>query len=173
MTEFLKSHRNRIKRAPKRALYDRETIYQILDEALICHIGFVEDKQPYVIPINFARFGDNLLLHGAKSSRLIKHIQTGNPVCVEVTLVDGLVLARSVFNHSVNYRSVVLYGTGQTVEEEQEKFTELEKKHAEQMAELEKQHKENPEATKQKAEEEAKAAEEAKKADDIKKSLGL
>ena len=126
MTEFLKTERNRIKRAPKRALYDRESIYQILDEALICHVGFVENEQPYVIPINFARVGDSILLHGANSSRLIKHIQAGHPVCVEVTLVDGLVLARSVFNHSVNYRSVVLYGTGSVVEGNQEKLAGLE-----------------------------------------------
>ena len=126
MTEFPKTTRNRIKRAPKRGLYDRESIYRILDEALICHVGFVEDGQPYVIPINFARVGDTILLHGANSSRLIKHIQAGHPVCVEVTLVDGLVLARSVFNHSVNYRSVVLYGVGRAVEGNQEKLEALE-----------------------------------------------
>ena len=126
MTEFPKTDRNRIKRAPKRGLYDRESIYQILDEALICHVGFVENGQPYVIPINFARVEDSLLLHGANSSRLIKHIQAGHPVCVEVTLVDGLVLARSVFNHSVNYRSVVLYGVGRAVEGNQEKLAALE-----------------------------------------------
>ena len=126
MAEFPKTNRNRIKRAPKRGLYDRKTIHQILDEALICHVGFVENGQPYVIPINFARVGDAILMHGANSSRLIKHIQAGHPVCVEVTLVDGLVLARSVFNHSVNYRSVVLYGVGRAVEGNQEKLAALE-----------------------------------------------
>ncbi len=126
MAEFPKSNRNRIKRAPKRGLYDRESIYRILDEALICHVGFVEAEQPYVIPINFARVEDTILMHGANSSRLIKHIQAGYPVCVEVTLVDGLVLARSVFNHSVNYRSVVLYGVGRAVEGNQEKMAALE-----------------------------------------------
>jgi hypothetical protein len=126
MTDFPKTDQNRIKRLPQRGYYDRETIYQILDEALICHVGFVENNQPCIIPINFARVGDAIILHGAKASRLLKYVEAGNPVCVEVTLVDGLVLARSVFNHSVNYRSVVLFGTGQPVEEEQEKLAALE-----------------------------------------------
>jgi len=126
MTEFSKTGKNRIKRLPKRGHYDRETIYQILDEALICHVGFVENKQPYVIPINFARVGDTIVLHGAKASRLLKHIETGHPVCVEVTLVDGLVLARSVFHHSINYRSVVLFGKGWIVKEDQKKLAALE-----------------------------------------------
>ncbi|MGZ9221217.1 MAG: pyridoxamine 5'-phosphate oxidase family protein, partial [Anaerolineales bacterium] len=112
MTQFPKTDQNRIKRLPERGHYDRETIYRILDEALICHAGFVENGQPYVIPINFARVGDTILLHGAKASRLLKHIEAGHPVCVTVTLVDGLVLARSVFHHSVNYRSVVVFGKG-------------------------------------------------------------
>ena len=126
MKAFSKTDQNRIKRKPKRGLYDRETIYQILDEALICHVGFVENKQPYVIPINFARVEDTIVLHGAKASRLLKHIGAGHAVCVEVTLVDGLVLARSVFNHSINYRSVVLFGRGRTIEEDQEKLEALE-----------------------------------------------
>jgi nitroimidazol reductase NimA-like FMN-containing flavoprotein (pyridoxamine 5'-phosphate oxidase superfamily) len=126
MTEFAKTDQNRIKRLPKRGHYDRETIYQILDEALICHVGFVENNQPYVIPINFARIGDTIVMHGAKASRLLKHIEAGHPICVEVTLVDGLVLARSIFHHSVNYRSVVLFGTGRTIKEDQEKLMALE-----------------------------------------------
>ena len=126
MTDFAKTEKNRINRLPKRGHYDRETIYRILDEALICHVGFVAAGQPYVIPINFARVGDRIVLHGAKASRLLKHIEVGNPVCVEATIVDGLVLARSVFHHSVNYRSVVLFGTGQLVVEEQEKLAALE-----------------------------------------------
>jgi nitroimidazol reductase NimA-like FMN-containing flavoprotein (pyridoxamine 5'-phosphate oxidase superfamily) len=112
MTEFIQTEKNRIKRLPKRGHYDRETIYRILDEALICHVGFVEEGQPYVIPTNFARVEDNLILHGAKASRLLKHIAARHPVCVEATIVDGLVLARSVFHHSINYRSVVLFGKG-------------------------------------------------------------
>jgi uncharacterized protein len=126
MIKFPKTERNRIRRLPKRGLYEREVIYEILDEALICHVGFVDNKLPYVIPTNFARVGNTVVLHGAKASRLLKHIEAGHPVCVEVTLVDGLVLARSVFHHSINYRSVVLYGRGELVEDEQEKLAALE-----------------------------------------------
>ncbi len=126
MTNFPKTDQNRIKRLPKRGHYDRETIYQILDEALICHVGFAENNQPYVIPINFARVGDTIVMHGAKASRLLSHIEAGNPICVEVTLVDGLVLARSVFHSSINYRSVVLFGAGKIVEDENEKMAALE-----------------------------------------------
>lgn len=125
MTHFTKTEQNRIKRLPKRGQYDRETIYRILDEALICHVGFVEDRQPCVIPINFARLEDRIVLHGAKASRLLNHITAGHPVCVEVTIVDGLVLARSVFHHSVNYRSVVLFGKGCAIQDEQEKLGAL------------------------------------------------
>lgn len=125
MIQFPKTDQNRIKRLPERGHYDRETIYRILDEALICHAGFVENGQPYVIPINFARVGDTILLHGANASRLLKHIEAGHPVCVTVTLVDGLVLARSVFHHSVNYRSVVVFGKGRPVQDEQEKLAAL------------------------------------------------
>lgn len=125
MTKFSKTAKTRINRLPKRGHYDHETIYQILDEALICHVGFIQNGQPFVIPINFARVDNTIILHGAKASRLLKHIEAGNPICVEVTIVDGLVLARSVFNHSVNYRSVVLFGTGKLIEEEQEKLAAL------------------------------------------------
>ena len=125
MTEFTKTGRNRVKRIPERGHYDRETIYHILDEALICHVGFVEKGQPFVIPINFARVDDAIFLHGAKASRLLKHVEAGHPVCVETTIVDGLVLARSVFHHSINYRSVVLFGRGRLIEDEQEKLTAL------------------------------------------------
>src|SRR5512138_3451770 len=115
MTKFTRTAKTRINRLPKRGQYDRETIYQILDEALICHVGFVENGQPYVIPINFARVDDTIVLHVAKASRLLKHIEDGNPVCIEATIVDGLVLARSVFHPSVTYRSVVLFGCGRAV----------------------------------------------------------
>jgi len=125
MTNFTRDDRNRIKRIPERGHYDRETIHRILDEALICHVGFVENEQPYVIPINFARVGDSIVLHGAKASRLLKHIEAGHPICVEATIVDGLVLARSVFHHSVNYRSVVVFGKGQLIEDQQEKLAAL------------------------------------------------
>ena len=125
MIRLSKTDKNRIKRLPERGHYDRETIYRILDEALICHVGFVENGQPYVIPINFARVEDSMVLHGAKASRLLKHVEAGHPVCVEATIVDGLVLARSVFHHSVNYRSVVLFGRGGAVENEGEKLAAL------------------------------------------------
>jgi uncharacterized protein len=125
MTDFTRTDRNRIKRLPKRGHYDRETIHRILDEALICHVAFVEKRQPYVIPINFARVEDRIVLHGAKASRLLKHIEAGHPICVEVTIVDGLVLARSVFHHSVNYRSVVVFGKGRLIEDQQEKLAAL------------------------------------------------
>ena len=126
MTDFAKTEKNSIKRLPKRGYYDHETIHRILDEALICHVGFVVDGQPYVIPTNFARIGDTIVLHGAKASRLLKHVEAGHPICVEATIVDGLVLARSVFHHSVNYRSVVVFGTGRLVTDEQEKLAALE-----------------------------------------------
>jgi uncharacterized protein len=125
MTEFARTDRSRIKRLPKRGYYDPETIHRILDEALICHVGFIEKGQPYVIPTNFARVEDSIVLHGAKASRLLKHIEKGYPICVEVTIVDGLVLARSVFHHSVNYRSVVLFGKGHLIESEDEKLAAL------------------------------------------------
>ena len=126
MTDYTKTDKNSIKRLPKRGHYDRQTIYQILDEALICHVGFAVDGQPYVIPINFARIDDTVVLHGAKASRLLKHVEAGHPICVEATIVDGLVLARSVFHHSVNYRSVVVFGTGRLVTDAQEKLGALE-----------------------------------------------
>ena len=125
MTDFTRTDRNRIKRLPKRGRYDRQTIYRILDEALICHVAFVEKGQPYVIPTNFARVGDRIILHGAKASRLLKHVEAGHPICVEATIVDGLVLARSVFHHSVNYRSAVIFGKGHLIEDQQEKLIAL------------------------------------------------
>jgi uncharacterized protein len=126
MTDFIKTKKNSIKRLPKRGHYDRETIYRILDEALICHVGFVAGGQPYVIPTNFARIDDTIVLHGAKASRLLKHVEARNPICAEATIVDGLVLARSVFHHSMNYRSVVLFGTGCLILDEREKLAALE-----------------------------------------------
>jgi hypothetical protein len=110
--------RTRVKRHPERGSYDRETIDLILDEALICHLGFAVDEQPYVIPTLHARVGDTLYLHGSSASRMLRHVATGAPVCATVTLLDGLVLARSVFNHSMNYRSVVVLGTAALVADE-------------------------------------------------------
>ncbi len=124
--EFEVTPRNRVMRYPKRAAYDTATIYPILDEALVCHVGFAMDNQPYVIPTIHARMGDQLLLHGLKGGRMLEHINAGNPVCVTVTLLDGLVLARTVFNHSMNYRSVVLFGRGAAIEDPVRKLAALE-----------------------------------------------
>ena len=126
MSEFEPTPANEVKRLPERATYDRAAIYQIIDEALICHVGFVQDGQPFVIPTNHARQGDTLLFHGAGASRLVRHIRDGHPVCVAFTLVDGLVLARSVCHHSLNYRSAVVFGRGQIVEDEEAKLQALE-----------------------------------------------
>ncbi len=104
-----------MKREPHRGAYDRETIDAILDEALLCHLGFQVDGQPYVIPTLHARVGDRLYVHGSAASRMLRHAASGMPMCATVTLFDGLVLARSVFNHSVNYRSVVVFGTATLV----------------------------------------------------------
>lgn len=125
MTEFDRTDLNRISRLPKRGHYDRETVYGILDEALICHVAFVEDGQPYVIPTLHARSGDDLLLHGASTSRMLLHAAAGHPLSIGVTLVDGIVLARSIFHHSINYRSVVLFGQGGLVEEPEAKLAAL------------------------------------------------
>lgn len=125
MTEFPVTERNRVRRVPKRGQYDKETVYRILDEGLVCHVGLTEDRQPVVIPMNYGRRGDELILHGAPASRLVRHVLAGNPVCVTVTLLDGLVLARSVYHHSMNYRSVVAFGTGRLLESEHEKLEAL------------------------------------------------
>jgi nitroimidazol reductase NimA-like FMN-containing flavoprotein (pyridoxamine 5'-phosphate oxidase superfamily) len=106
-----------LKRSPRLGCFDRATIYQILDEAFVCHVGFTIDQQPFVIPTSYARRGDNLLIHGSAASRMLKAIALEVNVCVTVTLVDGLVVARSVFNHSMNYRSVVILGRARVVEE--------------------------------------------------------
>ena len=120
------TERTRLKRLPKRGHFDRETIYPILDEALICHVGFAVDGQPYVIPTGFARIGDDLYIHGSSASRMLRNIAKGIDVCVTVTLVDGLVLARSAFHHSMNYRSVVILGKAELVTDSDEKNKALE-----------------------------------------------
>ncbi len=123
--EYTKTALNKVRRMPERGVYDRDAIYAIVDAALICHVGFVQDGQPFVIPTIHARLGDEILLHGAKASRLLKHVQAGQPICVSVTLLDGLVLARSVFNSSMNYRSALLFGHGRTIEDRAEKLAGL------------------------------------------------
>ncbi len=126
MSKFAETPRNRVRRLPARGDYEKETIYSIVDEAKICHVGFAIDGQPFVIPTIHARHDDVLYLHGAKASRMLKHIQAGNPICVTITLLDGLVLARSVFHHSMNYRSVLLFGQGKLVEDDEAKMCALE-----------------------------------------------
>jgi nitroimidazol reductase NimA-like FMN-containing flavoprotein (pyridoxamine 5'-phosphate oxidase superfamily) len=123
---FPKTARNKVKRLPERGHYDADTIYPIVDAALICHVGFALDGQPYVIPTLHARRGDSILLHGAKGSRLLRHIQAGGEVCITVTLLDGIVLARSVFHHSVNYRSAILFGRGVVIDDDAERLQAME-----------------------------------------------
>jgi hypothetical protein len=127
MESFEKMNKNRVKRHPERGAYDKTTVYQIIDEALICHVAFVQDDEPFVIPTLHARHDDSILLHGATSSRLMRHLASGQRVSVAISLVDGLVLARSVFNHSINYRSVVLFGQGQKIESDAQKLMALER----------------------------------------------
>jgi len=122
---FSPNVRTRVVREPQRGIYDREAINKILDEGFICHVGFTFDGQPYVIPTMFARIGDAIYFHGSAASRMLRNASTGIPVCVTVTLVDGLVLARSVFNHSMNYRSVVALGTATLISEPAEKLAAL------------------------------------------------
>src|SRR5215204_3317156 len=125
-TENTLTDRTKVKRLPARGAYDRDTIYSILDEAFICHVGFSIDEQPYVIPTGFARINDDLYIHGSSASRMLRNLAHGIQVCVTVTLIDGLVLARSAFHHSMNYRSVVILGKGTWVEDADEKYNALE-----------------------------------------------
>jgi uncharacterized protein len=118
--------RTRVVREPHRGVYDRAAAYQILDEGFICHVGFAVDGQPFVIPTAFGRVDDNLYIHGSAASRMLRNLSKGVPVCVTVTLLDGLVLARSIFNHSMNYRSVVVLGTAVAVLDAREKLEALE-----------------------------------------------
>ncbi|HRW10795.1 MAG TPA: pyridoxamine 5'-phosphate oxidase family protein [Caldilineaceae bacterium] len=125
MSDFPKSDRNRVRRLPDRGRYDKATIYPIVDAALLCHVGMVDAGQPIVIPTLHARRDDEILLHGASTSRLLRYAASGAPLCITVSHVDGLVLARSVFHHSVNYRSAVLFGQGRLIEEAEEKMEAL------------------------------------------------
>jgi nitroimidazol reductase NimA-like FMN-containing flavoprotein (pyridoxamine 5'-phosphate oxidase superfamily) len=127
MSEFQRTNKNRVKRHPERGAYDKRTVFQIIDEALICHVAFVQDGQPFIIPTLHARQDESILLHGASSSRLMRHIEAGQELSLAFTLVDGLVLARSVFSHSVNYRSVVLFGQGKKIASPDEKSAALER----------------------------------------------
>jgi nitroimidazol reductase NimA-like FMN-containing flavoprotein (pyridoxamine 5'-phosphate oxidase superfamily) len=119
------SDRSQVKRLAKRAVYDRATINAILDESHICHVGFVVDGQPFVIPTIHVRIDDHIYLHGSVASRMLQTLSHGAEACITATLIDGLVLARSAFHHSMNYRSVVLFGKGSPVEDERQKVEVL------------------------------------------------
>jgi nitroimidazol reductase NimA-like FMN-containing flavoprotein (pyridoxamine 5'-phosphate oxidase superfamily) len=119
------TERTRVVREPHRGSHDREAIYKILDEGFVCHVGFSADGQPYVIPTMFARVGDHVYFHGSAASRMLRNLGGGLAVCLTVTLADGLVLARSVFNHSMNYRSVVALGTAVLIDQPEEKLAAL------------------------------------------------
>ena len=117
--------RTRVRRVPARGVFDRAAIYAILDEAFVCHVAFAVDGQPYAIPTGYARLGDALYLHGSAASRMVRQLSSGVDVCVTVTIVDGLVLARSAFHHSMNYRSAVVLGRARLVTEREEKLAAL------------------------------------------------
>jgi len=122
---YTPTERTRVVREPQRAVYDRAAAYKILDEGFICHVGFVVNGQPFVIPTGYGRAGDNLYIHGSAASRMLRNLDQGVAVCFTVTLLDGLVLARSIFNHSMNYRSVVVLGTARAVTDPVEKLEAL------------------------------------------------
>ena len=125
MENFEQTARTTLKRLPKRGHFERETIYRILDEGFVCHVGFVLDGRPFVIPTGYGRAGDQLYIHGSAASRMLRTLREGVDVCVTVTLLDALVLARSSFHHSMNYRSVVVFGRAEVVEDEDEKMEAL------------------------------------------------
>src|SRR5713226_6856052 len=125
MEKFTQTARTSLRRLPQRGAFDRESVNQILDEGFICHIGFAVDGQPFVIPTGYARVGGRLLIHGSQASRMLRTLGQGIEVCLTVTLIDGLVLARSAFHHSMNYRSVVVFGRAVVVDERKEKLAAL------------------------------------------------
>jgi hypothetical protein len=125
MPQFTPTPRSQVRRVRKRGTYDRQTVYQILDEAQVCHVGFAIDGQPFVIPTAYGRVEDRLYIHGSPASRMLRTLKGGVDVCVTVTLLDGLVLARSAFHHSMNYRSVVILGTASVVDDRAAKLEAL------------------------------------------------
>lgn len=126
MAQFQPTDRTTLHRMPKRGVYDRGAVEAILDEGFFCHVGFALDGQPYVIPTIHARMGEQLYVHGSAASRMLRTVREGIPVCVTVTLLDGLVLARSAFHHSMNYRSVVILGTACEVTDRAERLAAFE-----------------------------------------------
>ena len=125
MNAFPQTDRTRVRRLPARASYDVETVHAILDAGLVCHVGFVEQGRPIVIPTAYARVGDTVVFHGSSKSRTLLAATNGVELCINVALIDGLVLARSAFHHSVNYRSVVLFGRATEITEPERKFAAL------------------------------------------------
>jgi len=125
MGVYTPTDRTQVKRLSKRGVYDQQQVHAILDEAFVCHVGFVVEGQPYVIPTGYGRSGDRIYIHGSAASRMLRTLGTGIDVCVTVTLLDGLVLARSAFHHSVNYRSVVILGKARPVTDPAEKWEAL------------------------------------------------
>src|SRR5574341_1657820 len=125
MSEIPHTARTTLKRLPERGSFDREQINAILDEGIICHVGFVADGQPFVIPTGYARVDGKLIIHGSQASRMLRNLGKGIEVCVTITLIDGLVLARSAFHHSMNYRSVVVFGRATVIENREEKLVAL------------------------------------------------
>lgn len=123
--ESLQTLRTTVKRLPKRAGYDRATIEAILDEGLLCHVGFTVETQPYVLPTIYARAGAEVYVHGSAASRMLGSLESGVDACLTVTLLDGLVLARSAFHHSMNYRSVVILGRARAIEDRAQKLAAL------------------------------------------------
>jgi nitroimidazol reductase NimA-like FMN-containing flavoprotein (pyridoxamine 5'-phosphate oxidase superfamily) len=122
MDAYTPTPRTQVKRLAKRAVYDKTQVHSILDEGYFCHVGFVIDGQPYVIPTGYVRVGDRIYIHGSAASRMLRTLDEGVDVCVTVTLVDGFVLARSAFHHSMNYRSVVVLGKARPVIDADEKM---------------------------------------------------
>lgn len=121
-TSFVPTQRTRLRRAPQRGSFDRNLAYSIIQEAMVCHVAFFVDEQPFCIPTIHARVDDHLYLHGAPASRLLKQLSKGVPICVTLTLIDGIVLARSAFHHSMNYRSLVVLGTATQASQREEKL---------------------------------------------------
>ncbi len=125
MSNFTPTERTKVRRKPERSSYDRELIYSILDEAFVCHVAFIENGLPFVVPTNYVRVGEKLLLHGSIASRLMKTLASGAPFCLSVTLLDGIVCAPTATGHSVNYRSVVVMGKAEIVEGEMAKLAAM------------------------------------------------
>jgi nitroimidazol reductase NimA-like FMN-containing flavoprotein (pyridoxamine 5'-phosphate oxidase superfamily) len=125
MSQITPTEKTKVRRKPDRANYERETIYKILDEAFVCNVAFVVDGQPYVVPTNYVRVGDRLLLHGSPAGRLMKTLSSGAPFCLSVTLLDGIVFSPTAMGHSVNYRSVVVIGKAEVVEGHQAKLAAM------------------------------------------------